>query len=506
MRPLKLLCVQLGFHPGYPDVSTAATTYNDGLYYVASFLKRELPAEVDVCQMMWGESPADYPIESYDYILVSALATHFWSNLEAVETLRRRKARRAKLIFGGPHATFAPYEVLRYADYAVIGEGELPALQLLTALEQGGDVDDVENLAYTADDGALVLTRFARYNKLDNAIEPELLARAPRLHWATVSMSRGCPYDCSFCYAIRILGRRFRPKPVAGIGAELDGIHARTGCSRFYVTDLNFTTREDFCQQVAGEMAPRNYHFIAMSRIEVADKLELLLDLRRAGFREYCLGVESEDPLALKSFNKRVDAQRQTERLHRFAEHDINIHSAIIYGLECQDREAMERTARWCADARIMHPTFVCLAEYPFQTLLFGSRQDVEDHRIIMEVPTYQHYSFVGLFPRHMRPSELQRAIMDSYAIFFARALEVETRPQRRMRLKAYEQSVKQGLPGMERHAAFLEQLEAPYYTREGTLREDLLKARHDERHGELRASLSRTRRLAQDFAQVFAR
>ena len=50
-----------------------------------------------------------------------------------------------------------------------------------------------------------------------------------------------------------------------------------------------------------------------------------------------------------------------------------------------------------------MHPTFVCIAEYPFQKLLFDSRQDVEDHRIIRELPTSQHYSFVGIYPRHMR-------------------------------------------------------------------------------------------------------
>lgn len=491
VRRLSILFIQLGFDTQYPDVSTLATTYNDGLYYVASFLKRELPeADVEMCQMMWSESPSDFPLEQYDYVMISALATQFWANLATLKLIQERKHPDAKVIFGGPHATFAPYEVLQYADYAIIGEGEIPALQLVTTLETGGDLENVENLCYLAEDGFMVINKFARYKNLDNSIDPILLKRAPRLHWATVSMSRGCPYDCSFCYAIRILGRRFRTKGIATIVDELDGIYRQTGCSRFYVTDLNFTTRADFCASVADSLVDRSYHFIAMSRIEVADNIELLLHLKEAGFCEYCLGVESENDAVLRAFNKRVNASLQTERLLRFAENDINIHSAIIFGLEAQDMEAMEQTASWCAEARIMHPTFVCLAEYPFQNLLYGSHQDIEDHRIIMEVPTYQHYSFVGIFPRHMRPSKLQEAILKSYDIFFVRALEIETRPQRRMRLKSYARSVEQGKAGMRHHIEFLKQIEKPYYNSSGNLREEALKSDFDTEHGALRQRL----------------
>jgi radical SAM superfamily enzyme YgiQ (UPF0313 family) len=505
MSRLKLLCVQLGFHKDYPDVSTLATTYNDGLYYVASFVQRELEADVDVCQMFWGETPDDYPLETYDFILVSALATHFWSNRPAMETIVKKKRPGCVVIMGGPHATFAPHEALEFADYVILGEGEIPALQLLTVLRDGGNLDEVDNLCYFDDDGLLHLNKFTHYKGIDNCINPTLLARAPRLHWATVSMSRGCPFDCSFCYAIRILGRRFRPKGIDLIAEELEGIHQQTGCSRFYVTDLNFTTRTDFCHSVADRLADRGFHFIAMTRVDAADDLDLLSKLKRAGFQEYCLGVESEDPGVLKAFNKKVDASQQTQRLLRFAELDIYTHSAIIFGLEAQDLPSIERTARWCAEARIVHPTFVCLAEYPFQTLLYGSRQDIEDHRIITQVPTYQHYSFVGIYPRQMRPSALQRAIIRSYDIFFERAFEIEQRTQRRMRLKAYAKSVEYGRAGMERHASWLEGIEKPYYTPDNRLREELLASDFEAQHGRLRNWLGRTVRADAGFARAFA-
>lgn len=508
MTGLNILCVQLGFHEAYPDASTLATTYNDGIYYVASFVQQEFPAaRVEMCQMFWGEKPENFSLADFDYILISALATHFWSNIETLETIQRLKRDDCVVVMGGPHAAFAPYEALRYADYAILAEGEIPTVQLIRALTDGEPVTEVDNLAYIGPNGQLTMNRIARYGNIANAINPSLLVRAPKLHWATVSMSRGCPFDCSFCYAIRLLGRRFRTKTAEDVRAELDAIHEQTGCSRFYVTDLNFTTRKSYCREIAETFRDRDYKFIAMSRVNHADDLDLVLDLKRSGFEEYCLGVESEDPTVLKAFNKRVDPSEQTRRLILFAENDIAIHSAIIFGLDVQDRQAIEATAYWCAEARIMHPVFVCLAEYPFQDLLYGARQDIEDHRIIMEVPTYQHYSFVGIFPRHMRPSVLQQGILDSYDIFFKRAFEIERRPQRRARLKAYSLSVDRGRAGMKQHIRFLEELEKPYYTPAGTLKEDLLKADFDARHGELRSWLSRSsKRSDVEFVKGYAR
>jgi hypothetical protein len=206
----------------------------------------------------------------------------------------------------------------------------------------------------------------------------------------------------------------------------------------------------------------------------------------------------------LKTWNKRCDPSLQTERLLRLAEEDIYVQSGIMFGLDSQDAAAIEYSAEWCAEARITHPIFMCLAEYPFQRVLFGSHQDVDDHRIIIGGPTYQHYSYVGIFPRRMPPSVLQRRILDAYGIFFKRAYEIETRPQRRMRLKNHARCVQPGNDGMLKHIRFLEEIEKPYYTPAGELREDLLKADFEDRYGPLRDRLARTVR-AGGVEKVFA-
>lgn len=492
----RMLFIQLGFHPDYRDAGALASTYNDGIYYVASFLKRQFPDIVtDVCQMFWGEDPGDFPLETYDYILISSLATTFYANKHALDEIARRRKKTSAVIFGGAHATFAPHEVLDYADYAILGEGEIAAAKLIHCLETGGDISEIENLCYAGDGGRLVINRNKHYPLPDNPIMPELLrsARRGRIQWAAVSFSRGCPYSCSFCYSIRILGREFRAKDVAGIPLELQGIHREIDARRFYVSDINFATSKRFCHEVAEAVRPLDYRFIAMTRIELADDVALLRELKSAGFEEYYIGVESESPAVLKSYNKRCDPSRQTQRLLTLAEEDVYVQSGIMFGLDTQGPEAIEYSARWCAEARISHPIFMCRAEYPFQKILFNSHQDVEDHRIIIGGPTYQHYSYVGIFPRNMPPSVLQRRILDCYTTFFRYANEIETRPQRRMRLKNHARCVQPGNEGMLKHIRFLEEIEKPYYTASGELREDLLRSDFDNRYGALRERLAGT-------------
>lgn len=506
-RPVKVLCIQLGFHEDYRDAGALASTYNDGIYYVASFLQNQFPdIHIDMCQMFWGEQPDEFPLETYDYIMISCLATMFWSNKPTLALIRQRKSRSCKIIFGGPHASFAPNEVLEYGDFAVLGEGEFPAAQLLLCLETGGRIKDVDNLCYVAEDGSLVINKTTHYGGIENPLNPALLNsnRRGRIQWAAVSMSRGCPYSCSFCYSIRILGRQFRPKDVGTIRQELQGINQQIGSRRFYVSDINFATNKKFCHSIADTVRDLDYRYIAMTRIELADDIELLRDLKSAGFEEYYIGVESEQPKVLNTFNKRCDVSRQTERLLAFAREDVYIQSGIMFGLDFQDAAAIEYSARWCAEARIPHPIFMCLAEYPFQKVLFGSHQDVEDHRIIIGGPTYQHYSYVGMFPRQMPPSVLQRQILEAYNIFFERAYEIETRPQRRMRLKNHARCVKPGNDGMLKHISYLESIERPYYTSAGMLKEDLLKSDFEGRYGALKARLAATVKLDGPIAKAY--
>ena len=82
------------------------------------------------------DSPDNYVIEEYDAILIAGFARHFRGCKEVLSRIRDR-AKGIPIICGGNHASFAPYEILQFADFAVIGSGEIPAQKLLDQIFNG---------------------------------------------------------------------------------------------------------------------------------------------------------------------------------------------------------------------------------------------------------------------------------------------------------------------------------------------------------------------------------
>ena len=61
------------------------------------------------------------------------------------------------------------------------------------------------------------------------------------------------------------------------------------------------------------------------------------------------------------------------------------------------------------------------------------------------------------------------------------------------MRLKNHARCVKPGNDAMRKHIAYLEEIEKPYYTAGGELKEDLLKQHFEDRYGALRERLAKS-------------
>ncbi|HSU87238.1 MAG TPA: cobalamin-dependent protein, partial [Terriglobia bacterium] len=122
-----------------------------------------------------------------------------------------------KIVFGGAHPSADPEECLKsgVVDYVVVGEGEIPLVALMDALEEGREptgilglwslenghisgstsaaIPNVEELPMPAYD----LLELEKYFQLDSPWHFPKSKKAVQY----VS-SRGCPYHCSYCHTI----------------------------------------------------------------------------------------------------------------------------------------------------------------------------------------------------------------------------------------------------------------------------------------------------------------
>jgi B12-binding domain/radical SAM domain protein len=126
-------------------------------------------------------------------------------------------------IAGGPYASACWPEVVRYADYVVLGEGERTLGRLLHAIDGGTDanIPGTATLARGSlpSDHAVLLDAYPAFSRLRGYIE----------------CSRGCPHVCAFCQTPRLFPGGMRHRSIDACAA----VAAR-------VPDIRFVTPNAF--------------------------------------------------------------------------------------------------------------------------------------------------------------------------------------------------------------------------------------------------------------------
>ncbi|MDO5843862.1 MAG: TIGR04013 family B12-binding domain/radical SAM domain-containing protein [Methanocorpusculum sp.] len=135
--------------------------------------------------------PVDRPSDE-DVICYSLNSLNF-------ETFREEiKSAESITIVGGPHASACWKEVIKSADYAVVGEGERTLPRLLDAIENNKP-KNIPGVASTAGgfmeiDHSVYLNSFPCFSRMKGYIE----------------LSRGCPFNCGYCQTPRLFGHKMR--------------------------------------------------------------------------------------------------------------------------------------------------------------------------------------------------------------------------------------------------------------------------------------------------------
>lgn len=174
------------------------------------------------------------------------------------------------LIAGGPHPSGEPLGTLQMGfDMVVVGEGEIAFPELLRRLRAGRAWQDVPGLAYL-EGGLLKRNRRAGWVDLDDYPPFSI----PHRRLATVEITRGCPWACSFCQTPFFLGGKMRYRSVDKIVYWLRRAKAEVGMryARFISADcfaygsktgreLDYDSVERLLRAVSGLMGRENTFF-----------------------------------------------------------------------------------------------------------------------------------------------------------------------------------------------------------------------------------------------------
>jgi radical SAM superfamily enzyme YgiQ (UPF0313 family) len=228
-------------------------------------------------------------------------------------------------VCGGPHVTALPDEALEHFDSVIMGEGEMPWRDFLK---------DFENKE----------TKKKYYGPsnvpLDDLGTPRRDLVNPKYYASTIITSRGCPYNCSFCYLTVFKQRAYRLIPHATV---LEDFESLRGESYVAGVDENFVghTKEHLKdrKRLLKKMIKRRFkfHWGCQVPITIADHPDLLSLMYKAGCRAVYVGLEAvdENKEDLRKIQKHHNVGRDyKEAIREIHEHNIGVIGSAILGLD----------------------------------------------------------------------------------------------------------------------------------------------------------------------------
>ncbi|MGD8625038.1 MAG: radical SAM protein [Anaerolineae bacterium] len=232
--------------------------------------------------------------------------------------LEIRRAVDAVSVFGGPHPTYFPEFVEEPGvDAVCLGEGEGAMLDLVTALEAGRPLSGIENWWFQKDGVVEQNPVRSPEDDLDLLPFPDrallferdaFTRRSGIKHFIT---SRGCPYDCTYCFnhaladIYRGKGRRLRQMSVGRVIEEVRQVQARYPMQFVVFLDDLFIVYKDWLQELA-ERFPREvglpFFCNVRANLVTPEKVRLL---KEAGCASVGMGLETGNPAMRNEILKR---------------------------------------------------------------------------------------------------------------------------------------------------------------------------------------------------------
>lgn len=282
-----------------------------------------------------------------DVFLYSSLSCELESYIRLDKFLKKNFS--LPSIIGGPGVTSSWSDLLNESfDYLCVGEGEVA----LKNFVQNGETD--KNLFQRSQGRPLGYHEFVDLNELPFPDRELLYTEEPLLKEIGIKSffaSRGCPYDCSYCFnhsfkeQLKECGPYIRHKSVETLLNEIDSVQ-KSSLLRFIVfrDDTFLTNRvwfEEFLQKY-----PKRFPGLKFScnlRPNLVTE-HVVSSLKAVGCERVLMGIESGDSSMRQILKREMSDEQIIKAYHLLRKHGLKAEGFNILGLPGETREQIYKT------------------------------------------------------------------------------------------------------------------------------------------------------------------
>ncbi len=266
-----------------------------------------------------------------------------------------KDATAAKILVGGPHATYFNKQVLvecSAIDIVIRHEFDTKIAKVVSNLD---DLAVVSGITYRKGDEIVdngdgeLAENLDAVPFSDRDIIPwrwYLEAWYSRKPFMNMMTSRGCPYNCSFClWPQSMYGHKQRFRSLDNVFSEIDMLVKRYGVRELNIDDGTFTTRRERVLEFCRRLRKEKYGLIwtCNGRVDNLDD-EMLGEMRRAGCKLIRLGVESGSQEVLDRIQKGLTLKQIEDGVRMVKKSGIQALGGFMFGFPYDTRESVEQT------------------------------------------------------------------------------------------------------------------------------------------------------------------
>jgi radical SAM superfamily enzyme YgiQ (UPF0313 family) len=369
---------------------------NNGVRHVASSLREAGFGVTEVYFKDWVNNNFPWPQEREVQNLIALLRERqieivgfsvrasAFHRMAKYLTERVQHALNIPVLWGGMHPTFMPDLAIQVADYIAIGEVDHAVVEFFRRLDEGESVKDCPSF-WVREGQSIYRNELAPLVALDDIPFRDFHTQQDKFHIEgslvnqgdpfitnpeyTLLASRGCPYwTCTFCSntvtkpLYEGLGKNFRLRSVENLIQEME--YAKTLCTNIKVVrfdDEVFPIRRAWIREFSEKWPKRvglPFEVLVDPRMVTYEPLH---QLKQAGMRAICMGIQANDRINDKYYHRPVKNAQILEAQRVFRQVGIQANLQLIWDDPFSTEEDKDELFHMLMEL-----------ERPFEMYLFG--------------------------------------------------------------------------------------------------------------------------------------
>lgn len=333
---------------------------NLGIAYCAANLRKHghRVSVLDLNNIRSGDSTRRLKkaVETYrpDGIGFSVMSLSYYGSIALADELRSYY--KGLIIFGGCEISAQKERVFDYSeniDIAVIGEGDVALVEIAELFNRGqlDKLDEVKGIVWKKNKEVIKTPRRDLLKDLDTLPFPDYdVFGVKKLDHYSLLTSRGCPFNCSFCFQSPYLGSTWRSRNVNKCIEELKSVINKYEIRVLQICDPCFNANvervEHFCDALMSEKIDIPWYAIGVRANKVTNRMAGIM--KKSGCRRVWLGIESLHKDVFRRIGKGETIEDIKKGVGIFKDNGIQVYGYFVMGLP---GDTLKRTLYSCEEA-----------------------------------------------------------------------------------------------------------------------------------------------------------